>query len=324
MKAKQNDIPSFTTGTFKEGYFQESGINNKMEAGLGISEGHFEIHRREDYRYQCKEVIPAHRLEFFMVNLVTAGEGIKTIGAHEYYLKRGMFCFESPGKVTSWQAKADNHAGYFSVIGADFFEKHSQSGDKLTNYPFFEVGACSALQLEEAQIPFFEGLMQALEAEYSGDNPYKADIIYAYLTILLKKLLALYTSADRQHLVQNSNAGIRLTKAFTRLFQKDFENLKQSNPIAIKSLEQYASTLHVSKNHLIDTVKMVSGKPPGLLIHQRMAKEAAQLLIHTELDIAEIAYLLNFETASYFTRFFKKYMDLTPTSYREATKLITL
>lgn len=324
MKAKQNDIPSFTTGTFKEGYFQESGTNNKMEIGLGNGAGHFEIHRREDYRYQCKEVIPAHRLEFFMVNLVTAGEGIKTIGAHEYYLKRGMFCFESPGKVTSWQAKADNHAGYFSVIGADFFEKHSQSADKLNNYPFFEVGACSALQLEEDHIPFFEGLMQALEAEFKGNNPYKADIIYAYLTILLKKLLALYTSASSQHLVQHNNAGVRLTKAFTRLFEKDFEALKQSKPLTVHSLEEYASALHVSKNHLIDTVKSISGKPPGMLIHQRMAKEAGQLLIHTQMDIAEVAYLLNFETASYFTRFFKKYMDLTPTRYREATKLITL
>ena len=134
----------------------------------------------------------------------------------------------------------------------------------------------------------------------------------------------MHASANHLLLTQdNSNAGLRLTKAFTKLFDKDFVNIKALKSVSIQSLDQYAAQLNVSRNHLIDTVKSVSGKPPGLLIHERIVKEVSQLLIHTELSIAEISYLFNFESASYFTRFYKRFMSVTPSQYRDRERSVT-
>ena len=324
MKYNLKNIPTYTTGTFKENYFRPSSDTVLRPEPIYNGPGHFEIHRRDDYRYQCREVIPANRLDFFMVNLITAGEGIKSFGLHEYYAKRGMLCFESPGKITSWQAKADNHAGYFCLFDADFFQQDLQTAELIASYPFFQVDGFGAIQLSEDELLYFNNFFQEIEKEYTSDSPFKAEIMRAFLIIIMKKAQSLYPAGAQVAIQDNSNAGLRLTKAFTKLFDKDFDSLKTLNPIPVRNLDDYSAQLNVSKNHLIDTVKSVAGKPPGVLMHERIVKEAAQLLIHTELSIAEISYLFNFESQSYFSRFYKRYMDISPSMYREREKQVVI
>jgi AraC family transcriptional activator of pobA len=324
MKYNPKDIPTYTTKTFRENYFRPS-ADLALQPEPGYSgPGHFEIHRRDDYRYQCREIIPANRLDFFMVNLITAGEGIKSFGVHEYYAKRGMLCFESPGKITSWQAKADNHAGYFCLFDADFFQHNLQAAELIASYPFFQVDGFGAIQLSEDELLYFNSFFEEIEKEYASDSLYKAEIMRSFLIIIMKKAQSLYPAGTQSASPDNSNAGLRLTKAFTKLFDKDFDSLKILKPIPVRNLDYYSAQLNVSKNHLIDTVKSVAGKPPGVLMHERMVREAAQLLIHTELSIAEISYLFNFESQSYFARFYKRYMDISPSSYREREKQVVL
>lgn len=324
MKHNHKDIPTFTTGTFKKNYFQPSADVLLKNEPIYNGPGHFEIHRRDDYRYQCREVIPANRLDFFMVNLITGGEGIKTFGLHEYYAKRGMLCFESPGKITSWQAKADHHAGYFCLYDAEFFQHNLQASEIIANYPFFQVDGIGAIQLDEEEIQYFNGFFQEIEKEYLSDSLFKTEIMRAFLIIIMKKAQNLYAAGNHFAIQDNSNAGLRLTKAFTKLFDKDFESIKTFHPVPIHNLDYYAAQLSVTKNHLIDTVRSVAGKPPGVLIHERMVREVSQLLIHTELSISEISYLFNFESQSYFSRFYKRYMDISPSQYREREKQIVI
>jgi AraC family transcriptional regulator, transcriptional activator of pobA len=45
--------------------------------------------------------------------------------------------------------------------------------------------------------------------------------------------------------------------------------------------------------------------------------EAKRLLRYSDLPVTEIAYRLNFEDPSYFSRFFKKYTGFSPSEFRE-------
>ena len=233
-----------------------------------------------------------------------------------------MLCFESPGKITSWQAKADNHAGYFCLFDAEFFQQNTGSAELIANYPFFQVDGIGAIQLDEDEIQYFNSFFQEMEKEYLSDSLFKGDIMRAFLIIVMKKAQNLYSAGKHFGIQDNSNAGLRLTKAFTKLFDKDFECIKGFEPIPNNKLDYYAAQLSVSKNHLIDTVSAVAGKPPGVLINERIVREVSQLLIHTELSISEISYLFNFESQSYFSRFYKRYMDISPSLYREREKQV--
>jgi AraC-like DNA-binding protein len=64
-------------------------------------------------------------------------------------------------------------------------------------------------------------------------------------------------------------------------------------------------------------VKDVLGKTAGDIIRDRIAVEAKRLLTNAEMDVKEIAYDLNFEDPSYFTRFFRKNVGTTPEQFRK-------
>ena len=54
-------------------------------------------------------------------------------------------------------------------------------------------------------------------------------------------------------------------------------------------------------------------------VHRALVQEAKLLLQANELMLFEIAYRLNFPSASAFTKFFKRETGITPTQYQEQT-----
>jgi AraC family transcriptional activator of pobA len=61
------------------------------------------------------------------------------------------------------------------------------------------------------------------------------------------------------------------------------------------------------------------GIPAGEVIRNRIALEAKRLLINNDLTVQEIAGQLNFADNSYFTKFFKKQVGITPEEFRKTT-----
>jgi AraC family transcriptional regulator of adaptative response / methylphosphotriester-DNA alkyltransferase methyltransferase len=72
-----------------------------------------------------------------------------------------------------------------------------------------------------------------------------------------------------------------------------------------------ANFLFELDKHIAD---IVSGK-------QDVFNEIKKLLASSELTITQIAYRLTYDSAS-FTRFFKKYVGQTPSSFRAQSRLI--
>jgi len=81
-------------------------------------------------------------------------------------------------------------------------------------------------------------------------------------------------------------------------------------------LSQYADDLLISEKHLIAIIKETTGKTPAEYIQEIFLLESKTLLTHTPYSIAEIAYRLNFEDPSYFSKVFKKHFGITPSSYK--------
>jgi AraC family transcriptional activator of pobA len=315
---KKTGIPIFTTQSYRNVYFQGT-EESERQAAIRASVAHFEIHRRDDFRFKCKETIASNRLDFHLVFIVTGGEGIHTFGDKEYYLKPGMLCFVSPGLITSWQTTVDDHAGYFCAFTTDFFQKGLTDQNTLSSYPFFQDHGSAVLNLNEFQTEYFNNLFLEIEEEYNLDNTHKADLLRALLNVLFQKAIKLVEIDNGGCLVDSGNAAQRIIKDFIKLYQQDFVPLITQETTTVKSLADYAEQLALTQNHLNDTIKLVTGKTPGEIIRERTLKEAIQLLNDTSLSISEIAFLLQFEDPSYFARFFRKYTGISPKEQRKQT-----
>ena len=85
----------------------------------------------------------------------------------------------------------------------------------------------------------------------------------------------------------------------------------------MRAPSDYAKQLNIHTNHLNRAVKEIMGRTTSEIINERLIQEAKILLRYTSLNIAEIAYLLGFNEAAYFTNFFKKQTNQTPTNFRK-------
>ena len=82
------------------------------------------------------------------------------------------------------------------------------------------------------------------------------------------------------------------------------------------SVAQYAEQLGISAGQLTRLTRESLGKSSNDLINERVLVEAQRELIYTNSSIKQIADGLGFEDESYFGRFFRKHMALSPQNYR--------
>jgi AraC family transcriptional regulator, transcriptional activator of pobA len=123
-------------------------------------------------------------------------------------------------------------------------------------------------------------------------------------------------------------------KEFTKTFNQVEESFKTPQHILLqkfvqlinnfyvekRTIEEYAILLSVTPNHLSQSVKLASGKNALSFINDRIMVEAKSMIQFSNLDIAEIAYQLDFSDTSNFGKFFKKHTDVTPVEYRKQLK----
>ena len=87
-----------------------------------------------------------------------------------------------------------------------------------------------------------------------------------------------------------------------------------------KSLQFYADKLAVSVNYLNRCVSTVYKKSSKQLLMEVAIIHSQLLLLETNKTVSSIAYELDFEDPSYFSRIFKKIVGLSPLAYRKAGK----
>lgn len=83
------------------------------------------------------------------------------------------------------------------------------------------------------------------------------------------------------------------------------------------SLNKIAEILHFNPSYLSRIFKQLTGKSLTEYIAEVRIQKSCELLADSRLKIYEIASRTGFESASYFNRFFKKYLNLTPQEYRD-------
>ena len=100
-----------------------------------------------------------------------------------------------------------------------------------------------------------------------------------------------------------------LTFQFRQLVQKHFLELKRP--------KDYAALLHISVPYLNEMVKEQTGCASSYWIQHEILLEAKRLLFYTQLNTKEIAFSLQYEDHTYFSRFFKKNEGVTPLEFRK-------
>lgn len=81
-------------------------------------------------------------------------------------------------------------------------------------------------------------------------------------------------------------------------------------------ISRYAQTLGVSTDRLHSLCTRGTGKPPKLLVSERLAQEAALRLEQSTVTTQRLAHSLGFGDQAHFSNFFRRMTGMSPTAYR--------
>ena len=250
----------------------------------------------------------AHRHDFYHLVLFTEGAGTHAIDFENFEVKPWQIYFMVPGQVHSWnfQGPVD---GYVVNFSDSYFQSFLLNTDYLHQFSFLNgVANESVLDVPTACRTQLKEVFEEILKAYTGNKKLSED----YVKVLLLKMFILVSDL----VVERPDSYI---SSYNYTVLKNFQQLVERNYTMLRLPREYADLLYITPNHLNALCKDLLGLPAGEVIRNRIVLEAKRLLINLDLSINEISTRLNFKDNSYFTKFFKKYVGVTPEDFRKNT-----
>jgi len=266
------------------------------------------ISRFAPYLKSHRNLHLAHKHSFYHLVFFTKGGGSQTIDFQQVPVKPFQIYFMIPGQVHNWAFKGEVD-GYIINFSVPFFQSFLLKANYLEEFPFFTgIVDDATIDVPAASQDKIINLFEELIRESEEPNALADDMVRSIM-------LQLFISVARLSITSVNKAIPSYNYTLLRSFQK----LIEKNYTLIKLPKQYAELLYITPNHLNALCNDVLGIPAGEVIRNRVVLEAKRLLINNDLTVLEIANQLNFADNSYFTRFFKKQVGLTPEEFRKTT-----
>ena len=173
---------------------------------------------------------------------------------------------------------------------------------------FFGTQDLPIITIPEAQRSKFDQLLDIIVDELRAQDSTQGDM----LQMLLKRFIILCTRLAKQQCVVQTldNGQLDTIREFNVLVDMHFRE-KQT-------VREYAELLFKSPKTLSNLFAKYGKRTPKQIIQDRIALEAKRLLHFTDKQTQEIAFELGFDDPGYFSRFFKKVVGESPSTYKRA------
>jgi len=257
-----------------------------------------QLYRLEDYLKGILMPVIPYRTTFNFILFITNGHIKQYLEDKEHHAEKRDVIFIKQGTITATIELSDDVEGFFLAYENNILSEQELPKDKTSIFfmpPFLHL-----------DILTYETIVQLLtimeqELWISGLN--LNEIVVTMLHLILVKILS--TEPNSHH------------KSATRPMELSlqFRDILFKYHIQEKRVTFYADKLSVTENYLNKCIKNVTQKSPKQWINE-MDINYSKALLQSSRDIAEIAYQLNFHTASHFTQLFKKVTGITPKEYR--------
>ncbi|MBA6315662.1 helix-turn-helix domain-containing protein [Cellulophaga baltica] len=227
---------------------------------------------------------------------------IKGSGAHyldfeKFEITPHSIFFIKKEEVHHWEITTEP-VGYVILIKESFL---AHSLDDTIAKQLLQLTSSQCIQADENDFSLF-ALFSALTWEMNQKNVLQ-QVIEGGLKAILAKMVS-YADASQAETTDKS-------VLFLNLLSEKLVN----------SVSYYAGLLHTSAQNLNVVSQKAFGKTASDVIAVHMIKEIKRQLIYTNKSINAIAYDLSFKDTSHFTKYFKRYVSLTPLQYRKKAVL---
>ncbi|MTG99288.1 helix-turn-helix domain-containing protein [Myroides sp. BIT-d1] len=246
------------------------------------------------------------KMDYYIVVLGIKGSMKLRVGYHSFVIDAGTISIISPDVIYSTKSVSEDFEVMQIFFHKSFLYKLFLKENIIDELLYLNADYPPLYRLED-RYNEVHSLFSSIEIELQEKYAYHLDMIRLKVIALLYE----YNRACEYCLLgfrKNMNRQYQLTYQFKQLVDEKYKDLK--------SVQEYASLLGITAKHLTEVIKEEIGDTALHLIHERIILEAQYLLKHSGFSIKECAYELGYNDVSYFSRFFKTYVGVTPSQFK--------
>ena len=209
------------------------------------------------------------------------------------------------------QVKASiRSSGYMITYSRQYLNSiHVDTQDLISIYHGFLDDPCVQVAPEEAAyIHDISKLMRSVLCDYAP-TPNREKIISSLFAAMFHYVMGIL----QKHSLPAGNESV--SNRTDELFNK-FLDLLREYCSTERSVEFYASKMGITPKYLSLILKKKSGRNASKLIDEAVVYEAKRLLKYSGMSINEIALKLNFASQSFFGKYFKQRVGVSPSRYK--------
>lgn len=227
------------------------------------------------------------------------------VGSIEYNLTANRILIVMPYRIIRFISCDGLTSGFF--LGMDYYMSHNISGAdyeviaRLINHPVASSDDVEMRRLIDLRTVIIERLDNV-------DHPYSKSCVRVLIFAFLAEIKCLYE--------KNGSTGREIYATHSERISDQFFNILVENYAQQRSATYYADKLCLTPKYLSTVIKRVTGHPITEWINEMVVNRAKSLLKSTDMSVLQISEELNFSNPSFFGKYFKQYVGMTPLGYR--------
>jgi AraC-like DNA-binding protein len=238
------------------------------------------------------------RLHEHQIIYVTAGSGtFRSDSIKQRKVAAGNVILLFPGEWHSYRPDPGGWDTYWIGFYGHF-------PDQLVGHQFFSrAEAILDIGFHEEIAGLFDRAIELARQERAGFQQILSGIVIHLLGIIYYVV--------KNNLFEDKEIVLKIEEA---------RMLMREHPGGELCVKDIASSLHMSYSWFRKMFRQYTGLSPAQYQLQVKVQKAKDLLVSSPMSIKEIAYLLQFESSSYFVSFFKNKTGMTPLSFRKMSR----
>lgn len=243
--------------------------------------------------------------------LCKVGHIVLKIDSNTFEFSVGDFVTILPNRLVEVIKTSDDFHMTVILISIDFLADFPTLNieynykEKFDRHPFIKVSE----EKYELLLRYFNLIIEKCT---NCENQLRENIVKYLLYSMMMEIIPLYNHIDNDMMSSNSSKENSLTKKFLALVRTHF---RQEHRV-----DFYADKLCISPKYLSQRIKELTGNSVHQIINENIVTESKVLLKTTDQSIIEISETLNFTNPSFFIKFFKSNVGITPLKYRNNNK----
>ena len=248
------------------------------------------------------------RMNFIVMALCKKGQASYSVDTRQQSVKAGDLIFISERHIVDNYKFSSDFECLFILVSTEFYHSFVMNVKNVSSLLLFSMNN-PVVPLTPHEIQVYSNYYQTIRLKM-------ADSSHHYRTNLVKALLLamFYDMSNVIWRVGQSESNKKRKRADA--FFAQFIGLLEDNFRAERRVSWYAEQMGITPKYLSEMVKQVSKRTPTDWIDSYVMLEIRVMLKNTTKSIKEIAKAINFPNQSFFGKYFKEHMGMSPSEYR--------